>query len=123
VQHDKSRLLTTTGQKEIGDLTPYVCNPTTVLFTNDDFQYGLKEQGWARHAVKIGISDPTLGLDVPTPTQLSKSATLQQIFDDRILRVIKGQDPVSAIDDMVKLWLQSGDAQSKKEILALLQKK
>ncbi len=123
VGSDGVRVATPTGQKEIGDLTPYVCNPTSVIFSGDDLQYGLKRQTWSRHALKIGVSNPTYGLNVPTPTQLTKSVTLQQIVDDRLLRIIKGQDPVSAMDDLVKSWMQNGGTQIKKEISALLRKK
>ncbi len=90
-----------------------------MTYTNLDPPYGLKIQQWAKQAYKIGLSNPAYGLNVPTPTQLKQAATLQQILDDRVLRIIKGQDPVSAIDDMVKLWMQSGGTQIKKELAAL----
>ncbi|HZR43994.1 MAG TPA: extracellular solute-binding protein [Ktedonobacteraceae bacterium] len=116
------RVQTPTGQKETGDLVAYVGNGPSMIFDNIDPPYGLKIQNWEKNAFKIGVDNPTYGLNVPTPTQITKSATLQQIVDDRIIRIIKGQDPVSAVDDMVKLWLQSGGAQTKKEVAGLLHK-
>jgi len=73
----------------------------------------LQEQEFTRNLLKIGVKNPTLGLF--SPTQAKQGAVLQSLVSDRVLRIVKGTDPLSAISNLISDWQSQGGTQISKE--------
>src|SRR5207248_3358102 len=85
-----------TGQNEMGNLAN-VAQPTFAYYTpqiTTNLQLPIQEQEFTRSLLKIGVQNPTLGLF--SATQAKQGAVLQSLVSDRVLRIVKGTDPLSA---------------------------
>jgi putative aldouronate transport system substrate-binding protein len=76
-------------------------------------QLPIQEQEFTRNLLKIGVQNPTLGLF--SPTQAKQGAVLQSLVSDRVLRIVKGTDPLSAISNLISDWQSQGGTQIAKE--------
>lgn len=114
---------TTTGQNEIGNLANQA-NANLIYFypqvtTNPNL--AIENQTFTRNLLKIGVQNPTLGLY--SATAIKQNSVLASLVNDRILRIIKGTDPLSAVADLVSSWKSQGGAQIAQEYAQQLNKK
>lgn len=113
------KALNNTGNREVGDLA-YIENPTPIYYTPQEPSFALKLQEYARELVAIGISDPTAPLY--SPTFEKQQAQLNQIYNDRFLRFVRGTDPVSSVGGFATDFFANGGTQIKREFEEQLQK-
>ncbi|HLZ60457.1 MAG TPA: extracellular solute-binding protein [Ktedonosporobacter sp.] len=113
------KALNATGSKEIGDLA-YIENPAPIYYTPAEPTFALKLQGYAKQLQAIGVTDPTAPLYSPTATK--KQAQLNQIYNDRFTRFVKGTDPETSVDGFASDFFSTGGTQIKQEFEAQLQK-
>jgi putative aldouronate transport system substrate-binding protein len=109
------KTVTPTGQNEIGNLTN-VAQPNFAYYTpqvTSNTQLPIQEQEFTRNLLKIGVKDPTLGLF--SPTKAKQGAVLQTLVSDRVLRIVKGTDPLSAVSNLISDWQSQGGTQIAKE--------
>jgi putative aldouronate transport system substrate-binding protein len=115
-----SRAVTTKGSKEIGSLTNVAfCNP--VYYYPSEPTLGPVMQDYTRRLYAIAITDPTDAV-LPPPTAQQKQNILDTLINDRVLRIVKGTDPLSALDELVRDWKNEGGAQMTQEYEQELQK-
>jgi putative aldouronate transport system substrate-binding protein len=110
------KIVTPRGQNEIGDLAN-IANPSFAYYTPQvtaNPQLPVQEQEFTRNLLKISVQNPTLGLF--SPTQAKQGAVLQALVSDRVLRIVRGTDPLSAISSLISDWQSQGGAQIAKEI-------
>ncbi|GHO84047.1 extracellular solute-binding protein [Dictyobacter formicarum] len=101
------------GQNEIQDMA-YIANAPQVLYYPDEPPLGPALQNTQRQLLKMGIDDPTTNL--VSETARLQSAKLSQIDSDHFLRIIKGDEPVSAgVDQWIKDRQQSGGDKVRQE--------
>jgi putative aldouronate transport system substrate-binding protein len=114
------RTQTDLGQKEIGNgsVIALVAEPNRVLYFPEAPGLAQSIQTTLKGVQTMSIDDPTEQLE--SATWNSKSKELTQLVNDRVLRVVTGQDPVSALDDMVKDWKSRGGELAAKEFAASL---
>ncbi len=113
------KALNATGSKEVGDLT-YIENPAPIYYTPTEPSFALKLQGYAKQLQAIGITDPTAPLYSPTATK--QQAQLNQVYNDRFIRFVKGTDPETSVGGFASDFLSNGGAQIAKEFQDQLQK-
>ncbi|GCE49581.1 putative aldouronate transport system substrate-binding protein [Thermosporothrix hazakensis] len=111
--------LTPTGDKEIAELN-YIANPPYVYYFAEDPEFGPAFQKFDRELQKIGIADPTTGK--VSQAQTKNNAKLNQIYNDRFYRIVKGALPLSAVDDLANEWRKNGGEDIRKEFMDQLQK-
>ncbi|HLZ64496.1 MAG TPA: extracellular solute-binding protein [Ktedonosporobacter sp.] len=107
------RKLTDAGNKEIGDLA-YAGNGSPVLYYAAQADLGPVVQKTLMQIHPLGIDDPTVGKY--SPTNAKQSAVLSKIVNDRVLRVVRGLDPLSGLDDLVNIWKSQGGTQIAQEL-------
>jgi putative aldouronate transport system substrate-binding protein len=110
------KTVTAKGQNEIGNLTN-LANPTFAYYTPSatvNPQLPVQEQEFTRNLLKIGVQNPTLGLF--SATQAKQGAVLETLVNDRVLRIVKGTDPLSAVSDLISGWRSQGGAQIAQEL-------
>ncbi|HZR41271.1 MAG TPA: extracellular solute-binding protein [Ktedonobacteraceae bacterium] len=78
------------------------------------------QQTVTSNLLKIAIQNPTLGLS--SQTAVKQNGVLASLVNDRISRIIKGTDPLSAVSDLISSWKAQGGAQIAKEYAAQLSK-
>jgi putative aldouronate transport system substrate-binding protein len=106
------RQLTQKGQNEIGELT-ILANPPQSLYFPDDPQYVLPVQDDVRKWVQNAIPDPSWGLSSSTADK--QNTALLALRTSGFQRIVRGQDPLSALPDVIKQWLNQGGAKIKQE--------
>ncbi len=111
VKPDGTRVKTDLGNTELGDLAT-LSNGLTTYYSiiPGDVQ---ELQNATRDLVALGQENPVLGLY--SPTDSSKGGELNQLRLDRVVSVITGRDPLSAVDQYVKDWKSRGGDQIRKE--------
>ncbi|QBD79353.1 extracellular solute-binding protein [Ktedonosporobacter rubrisoli] len=114
------RALTQTGSKEIGALAN-VAFGNRVFYYPSDLQLGPIFQDYTRRLFEIGVANPTDRV-VPPPTAQKKSDTLENLVNDRVLRIVKGVDPLSALDTAIQEWKSQGGEQMAQEYAQALAK-
>ena len=111
VKPDGTRVKTDLGNAEIGDLATLAGSLTTYYsILPGDAQ---ELQNATRDLVALGQENPVLGLY--SATDSAKGGELNQLRIDRIVGVVTGRDPLSAIDQYVKDWRGRGGDQIRKE--------
>lgn len=113
------KAMNATGSKEVGDLA-YIENPAPIYYTPTEPSFALKLQDYAKQLQAIGITDPTAPLYSATATK--QQAQLNQIYNDRFMRFVKGSDPETSVGGFASDFLSNGGAQIAKEYQDQLQK-
>ena len=99
IQPDGSRVLNDTGKKEIGDL-PKIANGNQVLYYPGFPEQPKVMQDVIQTMLAVGVSNPAL--TAVSNTWNSKSKVLNQLVEDRIVRIVTGADSIDALDTLVK---------------------
>jgi putative aldouronate transport system substrate-binding protein len=122
IRADGEREQNELGKKEIGSgsVIALVAEPNRVL-------YFPEMPGLAQSVQNTLKAVQPLSLDDPTETAFSatwgnKSRELNQLVNDRVLKILTGQDPVSALDDMVKEFKSRGGDLAAKEFAESIKK-
>jgi putative aldouronate transport system substrate-binding protein len=116
-----TKAVTTKGSKEIASLTNVaLCNP--VYYYPSEPALGPVMQDYTHRLYAIGITDPSDAVFPPPPTAQQKQDTLDTLINDRVLRIVKGTDPLSALDTLISDWKSQGGAQMTQEYEQALQK-
>src|SRR5712691_3899759 len=80
--------------------------PPDYLFSASSAEYvPIAYQAQKEH-FSLTVPNPIVGLY--SPTDASKGITLKTIMTDRLLEILFGKQPVSALDDLVKDWRTNG---------------
>lgn len=106
------KTLTSVGNNEIGNLTNVTNGPVAYYFPEDP-SFGPVMQDYTRRLLAIGVANAAAHLLSPTATR--QQGTLESLINDRVVRIIKGTDPVSALDNLIAEWKAQGGAQIAKE--------
>lgn len=104
--------LTPTGTNEIGSLVN-PANGAIVYYYPAEPSLGPIAQEYTRRLLAIGVTNPVAGL--MSPTALKQQATLDTLIGDRVLRIIKGIDPLSALNTLIAEWKSQGGTQIAQE--------
>ena len=80
----------------------------------------VENQTFTRNLLKIAVQNPTLGL--LSQTAIKQSSVLASLINDRMIRIIKGTDPVSMVSDLISSWRAQGGTQMAKEYAEALSK-
>jgi len=111
VKADGTRVKTDLGNTELGDLATLAGGLTTYYSIIPGDVQDL--QNATRDLVALGQENPVLGLY--SPTDSAKGGELNQLRLDRVVSIITGRDPLSALDQYVKDWKSRGGDQIRKE--------
>lgn len=106
------------GKAEISDLAK-LTGPPPVFYYPDIPGEAQAMQQLVHDMLVIAIEDPTLTLY--SPTEVQKAAELDQLQNDRLGAIVKGRDPLSALDTYIKDWRSRGGDQIRKEYQDALQ--
>ena len=109
-------VLTPRGQGERmpwGAETVSAPNPPQVLYNPTDPEFVRVIQADQRAMDAVGVSDPSVGLY--SNTNAGKANVLNQAMTDGLTEVIKGTQPLSTFDDLVKTWRSNGGDQIRAE--------
>jgi putative aldouronate transport system substrate-binding protein len=106
------RSLTPTGTNEIGSLVN-VAFPNPVYYYPSEPALGPVAQAYTRQLLQIGVTDPTANL--VSKTAIKQQATLDTLINDRVLRIVRGLDPLSALNNLINEWKSQGGAQIAQE--------
>jgi putative aldouronate transport system substrate-binding protein len=111
VKPDGTRVKNDLGNTELGDLATLSGGLTTYYSILPGDVQDL--QNATRDLVALGQENPVLGLY--SPTDSAKGGELNQLRIDRIVAIVTGRDPLSAVDQYVKDWKSRGGDQIRKE--------
>ena len=111
VKADGTRVKNDLGNTELGDLASLGGALTTYYSIIPGDVQDL--QNATRDLVALGQENPVLGLY--SPTDSTKGGELNQLRLDRVVSIIVGRDPLSALDQYVKDWKSRGGDQIRKE--------
>ncbi len=117
-----TRVPTTTGMNEIPGLANQANGAITYYYPSvpANPHLALDNQTFTRNLLAIGVRNPVLGLY--SPTAVKQSGVLQSLIDDRVVRIMKGTDPLSAVNDLISSWRAQGGTLIAKEYAAALAK-
>ena len=105
-------VLTDAGKSEIGALS-------NIARRNDIFFYPTYPedarlmQSLCRDQMAIGVDNPVIS--VISPTFVAKAGELNQLRIDRLIAIVSGRQPFSALDDYIREWRSRGGDQMRKE--------
>ncbi len=106
--------LNTTGQGEVPGLgIGYICSAPAVLYYAGQAQATKDIYAFEQKFVPMSVQDPTLGMDSRTRAKVGGS--LDAKIADARHAVMRGQQPVSSWDDVMKEWRAAGGDQIRKE--------
>jgi hypothetical protein len=97
----------------VGELIGLASAPP-VLYYPEDPQYVIPLQDDVRKSVQDAIPDPSWGLSSVTADKLTSS--LQKTLTSGFQRIVRGQDPLSAVADVIKQWQAQGGTKIKQEL-------
>ena len=109
--------LTQKGQADTmpwGAGTVTVPNPPQVLFNPQDPEFARVIQGDQNVMDAVGAADPSIGLY--SNTNANKGNLLNQTMLDGLAEIVKGAQPVSYLDQLVKDWRANGGDQIRAEL-------
>ena len=109
--------LTQKGQADTmpwGAGTVTVPNPPQVLFNPQDPEFARVIQGDQKVMDAVGAADPSIGLY--SNTNANKGNLLNQTMLDGLAEIVKGAQPVSYLDQLVKDWRANGGDQIRAEL-------
>jgi len=111
VKADGTRVKNDLGNAELGDLATLGGGLTTYysILPGDAPEL----QNATRDLVALGQENPALGLY--SPTDSTKGGELNQLRLDRVVSIIAGRDPLTALDQYIKDWKSRGGDQIRKE--------
>jgi putative aldouronate transport system substrate-binding protein len=113
--------LNTTGQGEVPGLgIGYICSAPAVLYYAGQPQATKDLYAFEQKFVPMSVQDPTLGMDSKTRAKVGGS--LGAKIADARHAIMRGQQPVSSWDDVMKEWRAQGGDQIRKEYEDLLAK-
>jgi putative aldouronate transport system substrate-binding protein len=97
-----------TPQGLVDTVVPWknVSGPPDFLFSASSDQYVPVTYAAQKEHFATVVPNPTVGLY--SPTDGSKGIVLKNAFNDRLLEIVFGKQPVSAYDDLVKEWRTNG---------------
>jgi putative aldouronate transport system substrate-binding protein len=94
--------------------TVTVPNPPQVLFNPQDPEFARVIQGEQKAMDAVGVSDPSIGLY--SNTNANKGNLLNQAMLDGLAEIVKGAQPVSYLDQLVRDWRTNGGDQIRAEL-------
>ncbi|HLZ64108.1 MAG TPA: substrate-binding domain-containing protein [Ktedonosporobacter sp.] len=106
------------GKNEVAELLN-IAGPPNIFYTPTSPlvpQDAIYQQTVARQLTQNAVGDPTWGLFSPSFARQSTSLTLT--VNSGLQRIVRGEDPLSALPALVKLWLSQGGAKWKQEYAA-----
>lgn len=109
---DGSFTRTDQWSKDILDLKNLLGIPVAYYYPGT-LQDAIDQQKYAEQLLPVGVQNPAL--TAYSTTWNSKSKELNQLLQDRIVRILSGRDQVNALDEMVKDWKNRGGAQVARE--------
>lgn len=104
--------LTNKGTNEIGELVTLANGPQILYFPQKP-QYVLGVQQDLRNIMQGAIPSPSWGLS--SPTNDKQSTSLSNMLASDFARIVRGQDPLSALSGVIQQWLNAGGAKIKQE--------
>ncbi|HZR41124.1 MAG TPA: extracellular solute-binding protein [Ktedonobacteraceae bacterium] len=107
------RQLTDKGRNEMGELTTLANGPQIFYFPQKP-SYVVSIQDDVRKMVQDAIPDPSWGLYSPTADK--QNTSLSTMLTSNFQRIVRGQDPLSALSDVIKQWQSQGGAKIKQEL-------
>ncbi len=111
-----SPTLTAKGQADImpwGAGTVTVPNPPQILFDPDDPQFAQVIQGDQKAMDAVAVSDPSIGLY--SNTNAAKAGVLNQAMIDGLTEIVKGSQPLTALDQLLSDRRKNGGDQIRAE--------
>jgi putative aldouronate transport system substrate-binding protein len=108
--------LTEKGQADAmpwGAGTVTVPNPPQILFNPQDPEFAKVIQGEQRVMGGVGVSDPTIGLF--SATNASRGNQTTQALMDGLTEILRGNQPVTSLDQLVADWRRNGGDQIRAE--------
>jgi putative aldouronate transport system substrate-binding protein len=105
--------------EHLSDVMPWgagtvtVPNPPQILFDPDDPQFAQVIQGDQKAMDGVGVSDTSIGLY--SNTGAAKANVLNQAITDGLTEIVKGTQPLSALDQLVSDWRKNGGDQIRAE--------
>jgi putative aldouronate transport system substrate-binding protein len=114
--------LTAKGQADImpwGGASVTVPRPPRILFNPLDPEFARVVQNDDKLMADVAVSDPSIGLY--SNTNANKSNLLNQAMVDGITEIVKGAQPLSSLDQLVKDWRTNGGDQIRTELEQALQ--
>ena len=108
--------LTARGQADVmpwGAGTVTVPNPPQILFNPEDPEFARVIQGDQKLMDAVGVADPSVGLY--SNTNAARGSLQNQAMLDGLTEIVKGTQPLSALDTLVADWRKNGGDQSRAE--------
>jgi putative aldouronate transport system substrate-binding protein len=113
-------VLNKTGQGEVPGLgVGYIASAPAVLYYAGQAQATKDLFNFQQTFIPMSVQDPTLGLD--SKTKAKSSGSLDSKIVDARHAIMRGQQPVSSWDDVMKDWRSSGGDQIRTELETALQ--
>jgi putative aldouronate transport system substrate-binding protein len=109
------RQLTDKGRNEIGEMLG-ISSPPQVLYNQYDPPRSIPIQNDVRQWVKDAVPDASWGLS--SPTFDAQNTTLLTYLTSGFQRIVRGQDPLSALPTVIQQWRSQGGAKIKQELAA-----
>jgi putative aldouronate transport system substrate-binding protein len=113
------KALNQTGLNELGDLAT-IMKPSDIYYVPQEPSLAPQMQAWARDITAHGGPRPSLGLSSPTENKVASQ--LNTMIQDRVTRIMRGLDPLSALDTLISDWRKQGGDQISKEYAEAAQK-
>lgn len=110
---DGTRILSDRGRAEISELGTVVLPPRVFYFPSDPGDAAYLQQA-AQQIATRGIDNPAL--TAFSPTNIAKTAELNQLATDRVGGIITGRDPLNALDTYIADWRSRGGDQIRREL-------
>jgi putative aldouronate transport system substrate-binding protein len=99
-------VLNAQGSKEVATTFQFLVTPVTPTTVKEGFTQVAKDQNaWQREVVKYAVKPMFYGMNIAEPPQY---ASIGQPVEDTIADVKLGRKPISAFQDAVKTWQQTG---------------
>jgi putative aldouronate transport system substrate-binding protein len=105
-------VLTDAGKSEIGALSN-IARRNDVFFYPNHPEDARLMQGLCRDQMAIGVDNPVIS--VVSPTYVAKAGELNQLRIDRLIAIVSGRQPFSALEQYVQEWRSRGGDQMRKE--------
>jgi putative aldouronate transport system substrate-binding protein len=113
------KILNQTGLNELGDLAT-IMKPSDIYYVPQEPLLAPQMQEWARDITSHGGPRPNLGLSSSTENKLASQ--LNTMIQDRVTRIMRGLDSLSALDSLIADWRKQGGDQIAQEYAEAAQK-
>jgi putative aldouronate transport system substrate-binding protein len=110
--------ITETGQADlnVNGAWQYTVTPVQVLFDPNNAEFVKAAYADEQALVPSFVRDPTAGLYAPTDA--AKGGQLTRAFSDGLGLIVTGQNPLSALDQLIGAWRTTGGDQIRSEYQA-----